>query len=299
MKRVLLHSLPLCLLGLVAWKAVPAQQDLSQVEIKTTAAAGSVHMLEGRGGNIGVSAGPDGILIVDDQFAPLAGKIKAALEKLGPGKLRFVLNTHFHGDHTGGNRVFGVESTIVAHENVRARLAKGSTARGEAPEPPQALPAITFDDDLALWFNGERIDLVHFANSHTDGDSVVFFRGSNVVHMGDLFFNGMFPFVDASSGGDVLGLTKSVAAILEKLPPDAKIVPGHGPLATRKDLESYHRMLSETTAHVRTQTEGGVALAEIQKVGLDPEWKAWSWSFVGESAWIETIAKSLEAAKKR
>jgi cyclase len=300
MKRVVLHSLPLLVLVLVAWKAVPLQQDFSKVEIKDTAVAGSVHMLEGQGGNIGVSAGTDGVLIVDDEFAPLADKIKAALAKIGPGKLRFVLNTHFHGDHTGGNKVFGTEATIVAHENVRSRLEKGSTgARKTDPEPPQALPVVTFDDGLALHFNGEEIDLVHFANCHTDGDSVVFFRGSNVVHMGDLFFNGHFPFVDLSSGGDVLGLTRGVAAVLAKLPDDAKVIPGHGPLATKADLARYQRMLVETTEHVRTQLEAGVALADVQKTGLGDEWKEWSWSFVSTAQWIETVAKSLEAAKKR
>src|SRR5258705_1387650 len=177
-------------------------QDFSKVEIKTTKVAGNVYMLQGSGGNIGVSVGPDGILIVDDEFAPLADKIKAALKGLGEGKLKFILNTHWHGDHTGGNGVFGPEAPIIAQTNVRKRLADGysSPNYNVKPAPKEALPVVTFDQTLSVHFNGEEIRVLHFPHGHTDGDSVIFFTTSNVVHMGDDFFAGSFPFVDLERG---------------------------------------------------------------------------------------------------
>jgi glyoxylase-like metal-dependent hydrolase (beta-lactamase superfamily II) len=222
-------------LALVAG-AAPAQQDFSKVEMKATHVAGGIHMLEGSGGNIGVSVGRDGILIVDDQFAPLADKIRAALQKLGEGKLRFILNTHWHGDHTGGNAVFGPEAPIIAHANVRRRLESGMDAPGRQvpPAPREALPVVTFDHSLSIHFNDEEIRAIHFAHGHTDGDSVIVFTKSNVVHMGDHFFNGKFPFVDLASGGDVEGYARNVEAVIKQVPADAKVIPGHGPLARRR-----------------------------------------------------------------
>src|SRR4051794_2413601 len=192
----LMTCLMACLMIGLALSAAAQPRDFSKVEIKAIKVAGNICMLEGCGGNIGVSVGPDGLLIVDDQFAPLADKIHAALKGLGDGKLKFVLNTHWHGDHTGGNAVFGAEAPIIAHENVRKRLSTEQTIRGEKtpPSPAAALPVITFDESLAVWFNGERIEVIHFPHGHTDGDSVIFFTGSNVVHMGDDFFAGRFPF---------------------------------------------------------------------------------------------------------
>ena len=195
-----------------------AQTDWSKVEIKATKVSGNVYMLEGAGGNIGVSVGPDGILIVDDQYAPLADKIKAALKTLGEGKLKFVLNTHWHGDHTGGNAAFGPEAPIIAHDNVRKRLATEQKneffKRTTPPSPKEALPVITFGHSLTVHFNGEEIRVIHFPQGHTDGDSIIFFTNSNVVHMGDHFFAGRFPFVDLGSGGNVEGFTKNVADVL-------------------------------------------------------------------------------------
>ncbi len=177
-----------------------AQTDWSKVEIKSTKVSGNVYMLEGAGGNIGVSVGPDGILIVDDQYAPLADKIKAALKTLGEGKLKFVLNTHWHADHTGSNAAFGPEAPVIAHDNVRKRLSTEQRSeffkRTTPPSPREALPIITFGHSLTVHFNGEEIRVIHFPQGHTDGDSIIFFTNSNVVHMGDHFFAGRFPFVD-------------------------------------------------------------------------------------------------------
>ena len=272
-----------------------AQQDFSKVEIKVTKVAGNVYMLEGSGGNIGVSVGPDGILIVDDEFAPLADKIKAALKGLGTGKLKFILNTHWHGDHTGGNVVFGPEAPIIAQTNVRKRLAEGSNVpnRTVAPAPKDALPVITFDQSVSVHFNGEEIRVIHFPRGHTDGDAVIFFTGSNVVHMGDDFFNGMFPFVDLDSGGDVDGYVKNVGDVLTKLPAGVKIIPGHGPLANVEDLKRFHQMLLATTDVVRRKIAAGKTLDQIKAEGLPDEWKSWGAGFVNTDRWITTIHRSF------
>ena len=276
-----------------------AQQDFSKVEIKVTKVAGSVYMLEGSGGNIGVSVGSDGILIVDDEFAPLADKIKAALKGLGEGKLKFILNTHWHGDHTGGNVVFGPEAPIIAQTNVRKRLATEQKSElfksTTPPSPKEALPVITFDQSLSVHFNGEEIRVIHFPHGHTDGDSVIYFTGANVVHMGDDFFAGRFPFVDLESGGDVEGYAKNVGEVLAKLPAGAKIIPGHGPLSGPDDLKLFHSMLTQTIDIVRKKFAAGKTLEQIKSEGLPDEWKSWGTGFVKTDAWIETIFRSLSA----
>ena len=296
MKKILL---PVVLL-LFAISA-SAQTDFSKVEIKATKISGNVYMLEGSGGNIGVSVGPDGILIVDDQFAPLADKIRAALRQLGEGKLRFILNTHWHGDHTGGNVVFGPEAPIIAHDNVRKRLAteqKSELFKRTTPaSPKEALPVITFDQSLSVHFNGEEIRAIHFPHGHTDGDSVIFFTNSNVVHLGDDFFAGRFPFVDLESGGSVDGLIKNIGELITRIPATAKLIPGHGPISTLDDLKSYHRMLVQTTEIVRQKIAAGKTLDQIKTEGLPDEWKPWGTGFIKTDLWIETIYKSLTAKK--
>jgi cyclase len=279
--------------------AAHAQTDYSKVQMKATKVAGNVYMLEGAGGNIGVSVGDDGLLIVDDQFAPLADKIRAALKGLADKKLRFILNTHWHGDHTGGNVAFGPEATIIAHDNVRKRLAteQKSTVFNTTtpPSPKEALPVITFDQQLSVHFNGEDIRAIHFPHGHTDGDSVIFFSASNVVHLGDDFFAGRFPFVDLESGGSVEGLIKNIGELVNKIPADAKLIPGHGPISTLDDLKSYHRMLQQTTEIVRGKIAAGKTLDQIKTEGLPDEWKPWGTGFIKTDRWVETIYKSLTA----
>jgi len=280
----------------MVWATVTAaQSELDDVQIKAAHVAGKVHMFEGAGGNIGVSVGEDGILIVDDQFAPLADKIRAALKDLGDGKLKFVLNTHWHFDHTGGNPEFGPEAPIIAHTNVRKLLSSPQELLGRMrePLPKEGLPVITFDDALSVHFNGEEIKVLHYPHSHTDGDSVVYFTGSNVVHMGDLLFNGMFPFVDVEHGGDVEGLARSVKKITDTLPEGAKIIPGHGPLSTKADLLAFHEMLVETTNVVRAAIQAGKSLEDIQSAGLPEEYQKWSQGFINADRWVELVYKSL------
>ena len=285
------------LLVLVVPFVASAQDDFSKVEIKATKVNGNVYVLEGAGGNIGVSVGPDGILIVDDQFAPLAEKIRAALKTLGEGKLKFILNTHWHGDHTGGNAEFGREAPIIAHDNVRKRLSTEQRLelfKQTVPaSPKEALPVITFDQSLSVHFNGEEIRVIHFPHGHTDGDSVIFFTNSNVIHMGDDFFAGRFPFVDLDSGGSVVGLTKNIAEIIPKIPAGAKLIPGHGPVSTVDDLKAYHRMLMETTEIVRKQMTAKKTLDQIKKEGLPAEWKSWGEGFIKTDVWLELVYRSL------
>ena len=292
--RRLLMLLVLCALPAGAM----AQTDYSKVEIKATKVAGNVYMLEGAGGNIGVSVGSDGILIVDDQFAPLADKIRAALKGLNQGKLRFILNTHWHGDHTGGNVAFGPEAPIIAHDNVRKRLSTEQRIeffKSTVPAAPkEALPVITFNQSLSVHFNGEEIRAIHFPNGHTDGDSVIFFTTSNVVHLGDDFFAGAFPFVDVDNGGNVVGLAKNIGEIITKIPAGAKLIPGHGPLATIDDLKLYHRMLLETTDIVRKKVAAGKTVDQIKSEGLPEEWKSWGTRFIKTDQWIQLIFNSLQ-----
>jgi len=285
------------LLLLFALPVAGQQTDFAKVQIKATKVAGNVYMLEGAGGNIGVSVGSDGILIVDDQFAPLADKIRAALKTLDQGKLRFILNTHWHGDHTGGNAAFSPEAPIIAHDNVRKRMSteqRSEFFKSTSPaSPKEALPVITFDQSLTVHFNGEEIRAIHFPQGHTDGDSVIFFTASNVVHLGDDFFAGSFPFVDLDSGGSVEGLTKNIGELINKIPAGAKLIPGHGPISTLDDLKAYHHMLVETTAIVGQKIAAGKTLPQIKTEGLPAEWKPWGSGFIKTDQWLELVHRSL------
>ena len=288
-------------LSLLFAVSVHAQTDFSKVEVKATKVAGNVYMLQGAGGNIGVSVGDDGILIVDDQFAPLADKIRAALKGIADKKLRFILNTHWHFDHTGGNAVFGPEAPIIAHDNVRKRMATEQKSeffkRTTPASPKEALPVITFGQNLTVHFNGEEIRAIHFPQGHTDGDSVIFFTTSNVVHLGDDFFSGMFPFVDLESGGSVEGLTKNIGEIITKIPAGAKLIPGHGPLSGIEDLMNYHNMLVTTSDIVKRKIAEGKTLEQIKSEGLPDTWKSWGTGFIKTDMWLEIIYRSLTAKK--
>jgi glyoxylase-like metal-dependent hydrolase (beta-lactamase superfamily II) len=268
---------------------VSAQQNFDNVEIKATHVAGTVYMLEGAGGNIGVSVGKDGILIVDNQFAPLAVKIEAALRDLNQGGIKFVLNTHWHGDHTGGNAHFGKLGTIVAHDRVHARLAERSNVE------PESLPVITFQDTVSIRFNDEVVQLRHRGPGHTDGDSLVTFVNANVLHMGDQFFNGRFPFIDLGSGGSVQGYVDTVAMALDRLPDDAKIIPGHGALATKEDLKEFYLMLTTITGQVKQAISAGKSLDEVKAKGVPEKYKSWGAGFINESRFLEFCYNDLKA----
>lgn len=264
-----------------------AQRNFDNVEIKATKVAGSVYMLTGAGGNIGVSVGDDGIVIVDDQFAPLAPKIREALRGITAKPLRFILNTHFHGDHTGGNEALGREAPIVAHKNVRKRLKSGS---GQTPAAPAgALPIITFDASMFIHLNGEDIRASHFPSGHTDGDSVIYFTESNVVHMGDHFFNGRFPFIDVNAGGSVRGYIRNVYMVLGSIPDGVKIIPGHGPLADKAALQRFADMLKGSVAAIEGGIRAGRTLDQMKTDKVLAQWESWSWQFINTDAFLTTI----------
>ena len=248
---VLLVSLLWC------WLAPAQDQDLSKVQMKVTHVAGTVYMLQGAGGNIGASVGDDGIVVVDDQYAPLADKIKAALKGVTEKPIRFIMNTHYHEDHTGGNAIFQKDAPIIAQDNVRKRLEEGVTAGNlgtvkfvHKPQPKEALPILTFDHDMTVHLNGEDIRALHYPHGHTDGDSIIFFPKSNVVHMGDDFVRYGFPFIDLGGGGSVEGMIAALEEIIPKLPADVKVIPGHGEISSLDDVRAYVGMLKDTRAVV-------------------------------------------------
>jgi len=246
-----------------------------------------VHMLTGAGGNIGVSAGEDGVLIIDDQFAPLAEKIAAQLGQLGSDKPKYVINTHYHGDHTGSNAFFHSHkgATILAHENVRVRLADDEKVK------PEALPTITYEDGIKIYFNGETLHVMHLAVGHTDGDSVVWFEQPNVMHTGDLFFNGRFPYIDQGAGGNVEGYMDSVKQLLAKIDDDTVIIPGHGDISNKQEYTAFLSMISETFNYVKALKQDGKTLDEVKTMGLEDKWSDWSWNFINEEKWIATLYK--------
>ena len=264
-----------------------AQDRFADVEVKATAIKGSVHMLTGAGGNIGVSAGEDGVLIIDDQFAPLAEKIAAQLGQLGSDKPKYVINTHYHGDHTGSNAFFHSHkgATILAHENVRVRLADDEKVK------PEALPTITYEDGIKIYFNGETLHVMHLAVGHTDGDSVVWFEQPNVMHTGDLFFNGRFPYIDQGAGGNVEGYMDSVKQLLAKIDDDTVIIPGHGDISNKQEYTAFLSMISETFNYVKALKQDGKTLDEVKTMGLEDKWSDWSWNFINKEKWIATLYK--------
>jgi cyclase len=264
------------------------------VTVKTTKVNGNVYMLQGQGGNVGALVGMEGILIVDDDYKAVSEKLSAALKELGSASPRYVFNTHWHGDHTQGNEFFGKTSTIVAHANVRKRLLDPPVVFGRktAPYASFALPIITYTESMSIYFNGEEVKAVHFPNGHTDGDTVVFFVKANVVHLGDDFFVGRFPFVDIDSGGSVQGLINNIASLIAQIPADAKLIPGHGPVSTISDLKNYHQTLVETAKIVQDAMKAGKSLDDIKKAGLPEKFKEAGSGFIKTEAWIETIHRS-------
>lgn len=269
-------------------------QNTQDVTVKVTKVRGNVYMLQGRGGNIGAIVGQEGILIIDDDYKVVSEKLRDALRDLGSSSPKFIINTHWHGDHTEGNAFFGKDSIIVAHENVRKRLLDPPVIFGQktAPYEPFALPVVTYEQSLTIHFDGDDIRAVHYPHGHTDGDTVVFFTKANVVHLGDHFFVGRFPFVDLDSGGSVQGLISNVGSLINTIPADAKLIPGHGPLATMADLKSYHATLVETAKIVQDAMKKKKTLDEIKKAGLPEKYKAAGSGFIKTDQWIETVYKS-------
>ena len=300
MRAMRTFALAVSLSLLVVPRAGLAQEkmDFDKMQIKATKVAGQVYVIEDvttefSGGNIGVSAGPDGIVLVDDKFAPLAPKIEAALKTISDKPVRFVINTHYHGDHTSGNSMFGARSTIIAHENTRKRMAAGRGAE-EPPAPAVALPIITFEHRVSVHLNGEDIRAIHFPNGHTDTDVVIFFTKSNVVHMGDDFFNGIYPFIDSDGGGSAKGLIANIEKLLGEIPADAKIIPGHGKVATAKELREFLAMLKETTAIIEAGIKANKTADQLKKEKVLARYERWAKGFFKNEDFIDLLYKDLK-----
>jgi len=264
--------------------------NLDNVEIKTTHIAGNVFMLEATGdvaGNIAVSAGPEGFLLVDTQFAPLSPKIIKALNKIGQGEIKYIINTHHHDDHTHGNSVLGRSATIISHTNARRRVIKNQR---------NPFPHLTFEKQLTIHFNGEDINIVHYPRGHSDGDVVVTFTKSNVVHTGDLWNSGIssFPFVDLDAGGTIYGMLQNVERLIDSIPEDAKIIPGHYVPSDLWVLKRTRDMLAETIEIVRSKKSEGKSLDQIKAEGFPPKYKSWGTAYTKVSSWIENIYQGLD-----
>ncbi|MCP3921674.1 MAG: MBL fold metallo-hydrolase [Desulfobacterales bacterium] len=292
--------LPILILAVFFGTTAFAQQDFSKVKIKTIKVTKNIHMLMGAGGNLGVSTGKSGTFLIDDQYAPLTKKILEAISGITKKPIKFLINTHWHFDHTGGNENIGKGDTvIVAHDNVRKRMSTGQMMKAfnfKVPAAkPQALPVVTFPTSLTFHWNDETIEVKHFAHAHTDGDSVVFFKKANVIHTGDLFFNGIYPFIDVESGGSVEGMIESVDKVLNRANSKTKIIPGHGPLATVKDLKAYRNMLSTVYKRIARLLKNGKTVKEIvaskPTAELDSKWGK---GFLKPDQWVTIFCGSMK-----
>jgi glyoxylase-like metal-dependent hydrolase (beta-lactamase superfamily II) len=293
----LTHILAAALLA--ALPAAAQDQDFSKVEIKATPLTDHVYMLMGAGGNLAVSAGEDAVFLVDDQFAPLTEKIGAAIAKISPKPVKFVINTHWHFDHTGGNENLGKGGTLIfAHENVRRRMDSEQFIAfmnmKQPPSPRVALPVVTFTASMSFHLNGEEIRAIHVANAHTDGDAIIHFTGSDVIHMGDVFFNGMYPFIDASSGGSIDGMVAACDQGLALANDRTKIIPGHGPLGDRAQLKEYRDMLATIAARIKPLVAAGRSVEQVvaakPTAGFDEKFGK---GFVGPDKFVEMVAGAL------
>ena len=278
---------------------VAGQVDFSKVEIAAEKLADGVYMLTGAGGNLGLSVGNDAVFLIDDQYAPMTPKIQAAISAITAKPFKFVLNTHWHGDHTGGNESFAEwGALIVAHDNVRKRMSSEQLIdffkmRVEA-SPPAALPLVTFGADVTFHINGDEVRAIHVPAAHTDGDAIVHFRRADVLHMGDIYFNNLYPFIDKSSGGGADGVIAAVDRALALATDRTKIIPGHGPLATKADLRAYREMLATVQGRIKAQVAAGKSTNEIVDSKPTREFdEKWGKGFIKPDSFVTMLVTAL------
>ena len=294
-RLVSLACLAACLVGPAA-----AQEDLSKVAIQTTKLTDSTYMMVGAGGNLGVSVGEDAVFVIDDQFAPLTPKITAAIAQLSSKPVKFVLNTHWHFDHTGGNANMGTAGAlIVAHENVRKRMSADGfiefLGMKTKADPKVALPVVTFSNDTTFYLNGDEIYVFHAPRAHTDGDAIVHFRRTNVIHMGDTFFNTLYPFIDTSSGGTIDGMIAAADHALAISNDSTKFIPGHGPLGTRAELQAYRTMLATIATRIKAQIRQGMKMEDAIAAKPTADFDAaWGKGFLPPDKFVEMVWKNLQ-----
>ncbi len=284
------------LMSSIAWGQ---GQDFSKVKIEVEKVSSNIAMLKGAGGNLGVSYGPDGVFVIDDQYAPMSKKISEAIKSLTKQPVKYVFNTHWHEDHTGGNEEMAKKgSVIVAHENVRKRMSTeqfiGLFQKKVPASPTDALPVITFDSEINFYLNGEDVEIFHVEHAHTDGDSIVYFKKSNILHMGDTYFNGNYPFIDVSSGGSVNGLIKAIEKALTIANNKTKIIPGHGALSHKKELISYLEMLKKSRDNIASMLKSNKSLDEIIKAQPNKSFdEGWGKGFIKPDVYISLLHSSL------
>ncbi len=290
-----MNSTSLLLGAFLISSVVSAGEDFSTVEYHSTALTSSLYMLEGAGGNITASIGSDGVFLVDDDFSEMSKKLVLKLKSLGGGSPRFILNTHFHYDHTGGNENFGQTATIIAASEVRNRLMSEQFLWGKkhAAVKPAAWPTLTFEESLTLHFNNDEIHIQHLPHGHTDGDSIVFFERNKVISLGDLYFSGMYPIFHIEHNGSLDGYIQDIKMVLNRAAPDAKIIPGHGPLSTKKELQKYCDMIEISVQFVKRGLANGHSLEEIQKMNTPAELEPFSHGYLTKSQWLALVNKGL------
>jgi glyoxylase-like metal-dependent hydrolase (beta-lactamase superfamily II) len=280
---------------------VSAQDDqFAAIVIETTEVANGIYMLVGQGGNIGASIGEDGVFLIDDQFAPLTEKIRNALSELTLQPIKFMINTHWHFDHTGGNENLGNQGVIlVAHDNVRKRMSTEGFIEAfnqTIPAAPEvALPSITFSETATFHLNGQTIEAIHVLNAHTDGDSIIFFREANVIHTGDIFFNGLYPFIDKSSAGSVDGVLRAVDLVLSLANNNTRIIPGHGPLANKRDLTNYRRMLMTVRNRMQDLIDEEMTIEEIIELNPNADFdQVWGQGFLNPETFLRILHSLMQ-----
>ena len=248
--------------------------------------ANNIYMLQGGGGNIVIITGEDGLIMIDNGLDRTKQALQEALKSFSQAP-NYIINTHHHYDHSGANKVLGQDSTIVAHNNVRKRL------EASGNEPSHGLPTLTFNDSVTLFVNGFTINIEYSGIGHTDGDSIVYIEQANVVHMGDHFFSGYFPFVDINSGGSLNGYMENVQRVIDRIDSQTKIIPGHGKLSNKQDLVDYYEMMKTTKTIVEGYIKKGLSLEQSIEKGLPEKWKPWGAFFINETKWITLLYKEL------